>query len=100
MDANPWFLYWRADPAPLRTARRTGWIVAALLSVLLWVAGWTLRNWWTNLRKQAIHQEVSRSAGQVLDDARTMRISGSSLQDAQESAVGVAREVRSRAAAI
>lgn len=99
-DASPWFLYWRADTAPLRTARRTGWIVAALLSVLLWVAGWTLRNWWTNLRKQAIHQEVSRSAGQVLDDARTMRISGNSLQDAQESAVGVAREVRSRAAEI
>lgn len=99
-DASPWFLYWRADPAPLAVARRTGWIVAALLSVLLWIAGWTLRGWWSNLRKQAIHQEVSRSAGKVLEDARNLKISGNSLQGAQETAVGVSREVRSRAAEI
>lgn len=99
-DANPWFLYWRADPAPLRVARRTGWIVAALLSVLLWISGWTLRGWWTNLRKQAIHKEVSRSAGRVLEDARNLRVSGNSLLGAQEAAVGVSREVRSRAAEI
>lgn len=99
-DASPWFLYWRADMEPIRAARRVGWIVAGLLSALLWVAGWTLKGWWTNLRRQAIHEQVSLSSRKVLEDARSLKRSGGSLQEAQQKAVTVAQDVRGQAGAI
>jgi len=59
-----------------------------------------LHTWWRNLRRQAIHEQVSRSSRKVIEDARSLKISGSSLESAQMQAVQVAQDVRSQAGTI